>query len=444
VALVHLGLGNFFRAHQAWYTERAPDADQWGIAAFAGRGSALAAALTAQDGLYTLVTRAAAGDRFDVIGSVSRAHAADDHDAWLAALASPEVGAVTLTVTEAGYLRGPDGGLDRELDQIWTDVATLRRDPTALVVTAPARLVAGFTARRRADAGPLTLVPCDNLPNNGTVAARVVRDLAEMVDPRLAAWIQESVPTVTTMVDRITPRTTPADIAAVAEATGLQDVGPVVTEPFREWVLSGAFAAGRPRWEDAGATFTDDITPFEHRKLWLLNGGHSLLAYAGSIRGHDTVADAVADDTVRSWLDQWWSEASRHLSAPDDDLAAYRAALLDRFANPRMRYLLKQIATDGSQKLPVRILPTLRAERKAGRVPQGATLVLGAWVAHLRGVGAPVGDVRADELVPLANGPLPEAVGRVLTRLDPAVGADNDVLAAVLAAAEELVGQSRP
>ena len=443
VRLVHLGLGNFFRAHQAWYTEHAPDPEQWGIAAFEGRGSRLAQTLGAQDGLYTLVTRAAAGDRFEVIGSVSRAHASADHDAWLGYLASPQVRAVTVTITEAGYLRGTDGGLDRTRDEVQADVATLRRDPTARVLTAPARLVAGLAARRRADAGPLTLIPCDNLPDNGAVATRVVADLADMVDPGLADWSGGSLSTVTTMVDRITPRTAPEDIVAVSEATGLRDDAPVVTEPFREWVLSGAFPAGRPRWEDAGATFTDDIIPFERRKLWLLNGGHSLLAYAGAIRGHETVADAVADEVVRGWLVQWWTEASRHLSQGEDELAVYRTALLDRFANSRIRYLLAQIATDGSQKLPVRILPTLRQERAAGRTSAGATLVLGAWVAHLRGAGTPVVDVRANEIVPLAGGPLPDAARRVVTYLDPTLGADADVVAAVLEAAEQLSRQSR-
>ena len=211
---------------------------------------------------------------------------------------------VTLTVTEAGYLRGADGGLDRGRPDVRADIEALRGDPRALVRTAPGRLVAGLAARRRADAGPITLVPCDNLPDNGAVAARVVRDLAELVDPALADGSTESVATVTTMVDRITPRTTPEDRRAVADATGLDDRAPVVTEPFSEWVLSGAFAAGRPRWEDAGATFTDDVEPFEQRKLWLLNGGHSLLAYAGSIRGHATVAEAAADDTCRAWLER--------------------------------------------------------------------------------------------------------------------------------------------
>ena len=161
-------------------------------------------------------------------------------------------------------------------------------------------------------------------------------------------------------------------------------------------MISGAFPGGRPGWEDAGATITDEIEPYEHRKLWLLNGAHSILAYAGSARGHQTVAEAVADDTCRDWMQQWWAEASRHLDLPAADVAAYRAALLERFANPRMHHRLAQIAADGSQKLPVRILPVLRRERAAGRMPEGATRALAAWVCHLRGAGAPVDDVRAE------------------------------------------------
>src|SRR6185369_16302685 len=148
-------------------------------------------------------------------------------------------------------------------------IDALGRDRTAPVRSAPARLVAGLAARRRADAGPLTLLPCDNLPGNGAVAVRVVHDLADAVDPGLAAWIESSVSTVTTTVDRITPRTTPDDSRAVQAATGRTDRAPVATEPFSEWVLSGTFVAGRPQWDRAGATFTDDIVPFEDRKLWL-------------------------------------------------------------------------------------------------------------------------------------------------------------------------------
>ena len=225
---------------------------------------------------------------------------------------------------------------------------------------------------------------------------------------------------------------TPEDIRAVVEATGLDDRRPVVSEPFHEWVLSGAFPGGRPSWQDAGATFTDDVTPYEHRKLWLLNGAHSLLAYAGSILGHTTVADAVGDETCQSWLEAWWAVASRYLDQPATEVAVYRAALLDRFANARMRDRLDRIAADGSQKLPIRILPVLRAERAAGRLPEAATRVLAAWICHLRGMGAPVTDARADEVVPLATGRLGDAVPHVLAWLDPALGSDTDVVVLVV------------
>jgi fructuronate reductase len=444
VRLVHLGLGNFYRAHQCWYTEHAPDAADWGMAAFTGRASSpLIDELNAQDGLYTLVVRAGDGDRFEVLGPLARAHAAADHDAWLRYFATAELAAVTITVTEAGYLRGADGGVDTRRPEVQADLEAMRRDVTALVRTAPARLVAGVAARRRADAGPLAVVPCDNTPGNGALAERVVGDLAELVDPGLARWLTESVSIVTTMVDRITARTGPQDVRTVLDSTGLDDRCPVVSEPFREWVLSGDFPAGRPRWEDSGATFTDDVTPFEHRKLWLLNGAHSLLAYAGSIRGHATVAEAVGDETCRSWLEDWWSVASPHLRQPDANVAAYRAALLERFANARMHDRLDRIAADGSQKLPIRILPVLRAERAAGRVPAGATRVLAAWICHLRGAGAPVSDARSDEVVPLAEGSLPEAVARVLARLDPALGADAAVVAAVAEQTAQLAGRAR-
>ena len=444
VRLVHLGLGNFFRAHQCWYTEHAGDAAGWGFIAFTGRSaSPVVDDLVAQDGLYTLVSRAADADRFEVIGSLSRVHQASDHEAWLRYFASPEVVAATVTVTEAGYLRGPGGGLDIARPEVQADLDALRHGatgPAGPVRTAPGRLLAGLAARRRADAGPFTLVPCDNTPGNGALVERILGDLAEAVDDGLAGWLRESVTVVTTMVDRITPRTTADDVRAVAAATGVDDRCPVVTEPFHEWVLSGAVPGGLPRWEDAGATLTDDVTPYEHRKLWLLNGAHSLLAYAGSIRGHTTVAEAVRDETCRSWLEQWWEVASAQLPQSPADVARYRAALLDRFANERMRDRLDRIAADGSQKLPIRILPVLRAERRAGRTPEGATRVLAAWLCHLRGLGAPVLDARADEVVPLAQGSLPEAARRLVAGLDPELGADEAVVAAVVDQSRQFAG----
>jgi fructuronate reductase len=440
VRIVHLGLGNFFRAHEAFYTSVAADADDWGIAAFTGRSGTLSDDLSAQDGLYTLIVRGPDHDDCQLLGAVSAAHAGADLDAWRDYLGRPAVGVVTLTVTEAGYVRDQGGALDVEHADVRADVAALRADPSAAVRTAPGRLVAGLAARRAAGAGPLAIVSCDNLPDNGAVAARVVTDFAALLDPPLAAWISDNVSFVTTMVDRITPRTTPDDVRAVAELTGRSDAAPVVTEPYHEWVLSGDFPGGRPAWQDGGARFVADITPYEQRKLWLLNGGHSLLAYAGSARGHDTIAQAVTDPVCQAWLQQWWAEASDHLSMPAADLAEYRAALLHRFANPRIEHRLAQIAADGSQKLPIRVLPVLRAERAQGRLPTGALRILAAWVGHLRGDGAPVQDAAATTVVEAASGPLDEAVRGVLTYLDPSLASDTDLTTAVT----ELTGQPTP
>ena len=438
--LVHLGLGNFFRAHQAWYTEHAPDADGWGYAAFAGRSAGLAGRLARQDGLYTLIERGPQRDRTEIVASVSEAHSGADHAAWLARLASARVTVVTVTVTESGYCQGPGSGLDASRPDVAADVARLRDDLAAPVTTAPARLVAGLATRRAAEGGPLALVPCDNVPGNGALVRRVVHELAVLVEPALAEWIGQSLSVVTTVVDRITPRAGTADVEAATRATGRRDSAPVVTEPFSEWVLAGGFPAGRPCWEDAGAVFTDDTTVYEHRKLWLLNGAHSLLAYGGSVLGHRSVAEAIGDDRCRSWVEEWWATASPHLDQPATEVAAYRAALAERLANARLHDELARIAEDGSQKLPIRVLPVLRAERATGRLPAAATRILAAWLCHLRGRGAPVRDVRAAELVPLAAGPLHDAALKVLDALDPSLGADSAVVTAVAEQCLELAG----
>lgn len=443
--IVHLGLGNFFRAHQAWYTHHAPDASEWGIAAFTGRRPDLARRLAAQDGLYTLVVRGAQSDRREVIRSLSAVHPSDDHAAWLDYWRRPELCVVTLTVTEAGYARvyGTSGdgrsrraGLDTARADVAADIAALKASSLAPVRTVPAKLLAGLAARREAGLPPVAIVPCDNLPGNAEVAQRVVCDLAEAVgDATLIAAAQDP-SFVTTMVDRITPATTQADLDEVSSASRLTDAAPVLTEPFSEWVLSGDFPAGRPRWEDAGARFVPDVMPFEQRKLWLLNGAHSLLAYTAPLLGHATVAQAVADPHCRAWLAQWWQEAARHLPMPTTELTTYQNALLERFTNPRIRHALTQIAADGSQKLPIRILPALRAERAAGRLPHGAARTVAAWLLHLRGRGTPVQDASADPA--LAGGPLPQAARRVLAFLDPTLADDAELATAVTAHAREL------
>jgi fructuronate reductase len=420
--IVHLGLGNFFRAHQAWYTAHAPDAAEWPIAAFTGRSPAMADALNAQGGRYSLLTRGPSRDEVEVVSAVDRAYAGTDLEAWRTHLASPRTALLTLTVTEAAYLRGPDGGLDAGHPLAAADLRAWRRgEPVSSV---PGRVFAGLAERRVYGGGPIAVVSCDNLPGNGTATARVVLDFAALVEPALVPWIRDHVSFVSTMVDRITPRTTSSDLSVVAFPG---DAVPVVTEPYSEWLLSGVFPSGRPAWEEAGARFVSDVHPHEQRKLLLLNGGHSLLAYAGSARGHETIAAAVADPVCRGWLDEWWDEAVRHVPLPAAELAAYRGALLSRFANPRIRHTLAQIAADGSQKVPIRVLPVLRGERAAGRSGAGAIRVLAAWIDHLRGVGVPVSDAGA--------GPYQERAAAsskaVLELLAPDLAADPEVVSAL-------------
>ncbi len=427
VRIVHLGLGNFFRAHQAWYTHRANEglatAEQWGIAAFTGWSTAVAEQLEAQDGLYTLVVNGADAPSTEVIASVVEAHAGTDMEVWHRRLADPAVAIVTTTVTEAGYKRAADGGLDVDDADVRADLDDLAAGRRDALRTAPVRIASGLGARREAGVGGLTVVPCDNLPGNGAVARDVVLSAAERIDPALATWVSDNVSFVTTAVDRITPRPTDEDRATARELTGVDDPACVVTEPFVEWDLAGEFVAGRPAWEAAGAVITEDVRPYETRKLWLLNGAHSLLAYAGSIRGHETVAEAVEDPEVAGWVQQWWDVAVPHLVLPDAELRDYTRALVERFANPSIRHLLAQIAADGTQKIPVRILPALRAAHEAGEDADGALRVVAAWVLHARGLGAPLTDAAADRARELVQGGLEDAVRRVLAHweVDPAL-----------------------
>ncbi|MDN5795859.1 MAG: mannitol dehydrogenase family protein [Intrasporangium sp.] len=419
---VHLGVGNFFRAHAAWYTEHAPDADEWGIAAFTGRSPAVAEALGGQDGLYTLLVRGPEGSVPEVISSLSAVHPADDLAALRRYFADPAMAVVTSTVTEAGYQRDASGGLDTAAVEVQADIAALTADPAGgVVTTTPGRLVAGLLARRAAGAGAIALVPNDNVPENGEMVSRVVHDLARLVDASLLSWIDANVSFVTTMVDRITPRTTDADREEVVRQTGIDDPETVPTEPFSEWVIAGQFPGGRPAWDAAGARIVEDVRPFEQRKLWLLNGSHSLMAYGASVLGHETVADAIADPEVLGWVQQWWDAAAAHLPLPPEEIDSYRQALLERYRNPQIRHLLAQIAADGSQKIPIRAVPVIKAELGEGRVAEGATRTVAAWIAHLRGHGAPVTDARADEVTPLATGSPADAVRATLVRigLDP-------------------------
>lgn len=433
VRIVHLGLGAFHRSHQAWYTQKAGDGAAWGIAAFTGRRPDTAEALSAQAGLFTLIERAASGDSFEVIGSISEAVDGGDIERLRELVSSAQTAIVTLTITEAAYGLDSSGRFDPEA---FRDADRLADPHTAGTTSLPdnplGRLVLALAARKEAAAGPIAVVSCDNLSDNGEVARRALTGLAQGWDSALVDWIGTNVSFVSTSVDRITPRTMDEDVLEVQASCGYRDMVPVVAEPFRDWIISGAFPQGRPRWEDAGAVFVDDIEPYENRKLWLLNGAHSLLAYSGRLRGHTTVAQALEDSLCRDAVESFWDEAAAHLEGKDLHIPEYREALLQRFSNGRIAHHLSQIAADGSTKLRMRALPILSAERSQGRSGAASAMMLAAWidyVADQEELQDPLADAVHAAQKTLAPGP--SRVSALLDLISEGLGQDTGIVALV-------------
>lgn len=361
VGIVHLGIGAFHRAHQAVYTEdamAAADDDGWAICGVTQRSSDVVEQLRPQDCLYSVLQRDVHTESVRVVGSVREVlYAVDDYDALRARLADPAIRIVSLTVTEKGYRHDPASGQLRLDDaEIAADLA---RRPAR---TAVGQLMGGLAARRTADAGPVAVMSCDNLPANGATLRGLVMAFAERVAaPGLVEWLAANVTFPSTMVDRIVPATTPADLARAAELLGALDNGLVVTEPFRQWVVEDDFPAGRPDWTAAGAILTDDVTPYETLKLRLLNGAHSAIAYFGALAGATYVAEAVEHDAIREAVSRLMAEVTPTMSVPPGfDVAGYQRSLLARFANPALHHRVLQIAMDGSQKLPQRLLQPAR------------------------------------------------------------------------------------
>jgi fructuronate reductase len=391
--IVHFGLGSFHRAHQVWFTAHAGDGDEWGICSFTGRGPGIVDSLQRQDGLYTLIERSASTDHFEVMTNLVEVYEGSDTDAIVGVFSRPEVVVVTTTVTESGYRIGLDGTAHMDDPELARDIATLHAVSATdhlgslALSTIPGRILLGLEARRRANVGPIAIVPCDNLPKNGLVLEKGLTQLVVRISTELTLWMEENVTFASTSVDRITPHATDRDIAIVARETQWLDEAPVVTEPFASWVIAGNFPAGRPLWEEAGALFVDDIEPYEHRKLWLLNGAHSVLANLGLEAGHDTVAEAVEDPRCRRTVEAFWSSAAHHL--PEDlDLDLYCSQLIERFQNPRMEYQLEQIASDSVMKLRTRIAPVVVAEFAARRDCDAGAEALAAWIRLVRARGS--------------------------------------------------------
>lgn len=407
--IVHFGIGNFHRAHQAWYTQLANaqnHTDQpWRISAVSLRSAEVRDALAPQDNRYTLVTKSSSDTRFDTIavhdniwlGSTDRA-------AILDAIAQPDTAMITATVSEKGYCIDPQ-----------TQRLALA-DPViaAELQSGDAQSLIGYVAHglaRRADshAKPITVMSCDNLSANSRCLKSAVLDFCTatgliQVEPYIAA----SVSFPDTMVDRITPATTDQLRQEVAEhlqasASVDSDALPVSTEPFSEWIIEHNFAGPHPAWDRAGAEFVTDVMPYELRKLRLLNGSHSLLAYAGSLAGHSYVHQAIADSTLRSWVSGLMIEATETLAPSIQAQApAYCEALIQRFSNSSLHHALAQIACDGSLKIPIRLLSMMRERELLGLNSPHGHRAVDSWLSFVIQqcqAGIELQDPQAEELI---------------------------------------------
>ncbi len=438
--MVHLGVGAFHRAHQAVLFDHRLSAGEtdWAICGASLRSADTRDALQPQDGLYSVAVRGPGREDLAVVGSLRELVVArPDPERLLGAMSRAGVKIVSLTVTEKGYCHDP---ARCELIETHPDVMHDLAHPEA-PRSAPGFIVEALRRRRAAGVAPFTVLSCDNLPSNGATVRRVLQRMAELRAPDLGRWFADAVSCPSTMVDRIVPATTDDDRRRVAERLGSFDAWPVVTEPFSQWVIEDRFGAGRPRLEDSGATMVADVAPYELAKLKLLNGAHSALAYLGYLAGYETIADAMADRAfarfARGLMDE---EAEPTLASHGlGDLSEYKRRLLERFENPALRHRAWQIAMDGSQKLPQRLLATARERLAAGAPIPRLTLAVAAWMRYVtavdeQGHAIDVRDPFAARLKAIADAAGPDA-----TRLASALLSVREIFGADLAADERFV-----
>ncbi|KFC72166.1 putative mannitol dehydrogenase family protein [Bosea sp. LC85] len=431
--IVHLGLGAFARAHLCEYTDDALEHafGAWGIIGASLQRPDQRDRLKPQACLYSFLKRAPEGPQMRIIGSVLDVLVAPENPAALVArLAAVETRIVSLTVTEKGYCHDPaTGRLRQDHPDILHDLEHPGSPRSAIGL-----IVAALKLRKAEGLAPFTALSCDNLPHNGKVLRGLVRDFAALQDDTLAAWIEANGAFPATMVDRIVPATTDADIAEAAGLLGVEDAAPVIGEPFRQWAVEDRFASGRPAWAEVGAQMVSEVAPFEFMKLRMLNGAHSSLAYLGYLSGHETVAEASGDPVLARFLQGLWAEIIPTVPAPQGvDLSDYAGALLTRFRNPAIRHRTWQIAMDGSQKLPQRLLGTIRERLKVGAPIDHLALGVAAWMRYVTGTdetGAVI-DVRD---------PLAGEFGRIATQ----AGRNAQALSSGLFGIETIFGTDLP
>ncbi|WP_421532509.1 mannitol dehydrogenase family protein [Lelliottia amnigena] len=386
--IVHFGFGAFHRAHQALLTNRVLNAKggDWGICEISlFSGDVLMSQLREQDHLFTVLEKGADGNQPIVIGAVHECLNAklDSLAAIIEKFCEPQVAIVSLTITEKGYCIDPaTGKLDTQNARILHDL----ENPTE-PHSAPGILVEALHRRRERSLTPFTVLSCDNIPDNGHVVKNAVLGMAEKRSPELAKWIETHVSFPGTMVDRIVPAATEVSLAEITQELGVEDPCAISCEPFIQWVIEDNFVAGRPEWEIAGVQMVQDVLPWEQMKLRMLNGSHSFLAYLGYLAGFAHVSDCMQDDAFREAARRLMlDEQAPTLRITDVDLTAYADSLIDRFANPALQHRTWQIAMDGSQKLPQRMLEGVRVHLQRESAWPLLALGIAGWMRYVSGV----------------------------------------------------------
>jgi fructuronate reductase len=430
--IVHLGVGNFHRAHQAMVVDDALAAGEsnWGIVGISLRSPGMRDALAPQDYLYTVIERGDRGTPPRVIGAIREVLVAPVSPATVIdRISDPSIRIITLTVTEKGYGQDPTtGDLRSALPEIAHDLANANAPQSAIGF-----LAAGLHARYTQKRSGLTVLSCDNLTHNGNLVARLLAQFSDAAyrDPGFVHWIEENVRCPNAMVDRIVPATTGRDRAEAAQALGVEDAWPVATEPFTQWVIEDRFAAARPAWERSGVQFVDDVAPFEAMKLRLLNTAHSCLSYLGYPAGFETIPAARGEPALREFIVNLWRREAVH-TLPDKaraEMEPYCARLLDRFSNVALGHRTRQIAQDGSQKLPMRLVPMLRALAAQGRPFHHMAMGVAAWIRYLRGVTEQGGKYSIED-------PMAERLSATITK----TGDDPEALVHAMLSIETVFG----
>ena len=413
--IVHLGIGAFHRAHQAVFTDMAnqialADSDNndepWYILGVSLRSDSVQKQLRAQDGYYSVVETSAATSKVRIVGAVCDVIVGpQDPEALLAVLSAETTKVISLTVTEKGYCRDPaSGNLNPEHPDIQHDLANLNT-PKSAIGYLVSSLLRRYNQRNSDSTDIPTVLCCDNLPNNGSTLEKIVFQFASLVDKTFADWLKDNVLFPNTMVDRIVPATTDQDIAELSEQHGYQDLGMVKTEQFSQWVIEDRFSSARPAWEKAGAMLVDDVEPFEEAKLKLLNGTHSSLAYLGYLSGYSFVHEVMQDEDFVQFLKGMMLNEIVPVIAPPPglDLVHYVEDLLTRFSNEALCHRTYQIAMDGSQKMPQRLLGTIEERLKRGESVERLCFAVAGWLRYTmavdeKGNGITVQDPLAETL----------------------------------------------